>query len=84
MFMASANVPVGSVIEPTIVHITMDAKGHVEEFEALQDGPAADKAAALFRDRKYAPIPQPAGASARLREAFVNVQFRPESSVANR
>jgi hypothetical protein len=76
IFVFSDKVPSGPTIQPTIVHVTLDAAGQVQEIEALQSGALTDQAIALIRNRKYAPIPQPAGSSALLRDAYVNVQFR--------
>jgi hypothetical protein len=76
MFFPAANAS-DSNVQPTIVHVTIDPNGNVQEIEALQHTSVSDQALALMKSRRYPASPQPAGASPRLREAFVNVQFRP-------
>jgi hypothetical protein len=66
-----------AVVQPTIVHATIDQNGKVLEAEALQSSAMSARALAAVINTKFGQRPQPAGASPLLSEVFINVQFRP-------
>lgn len=71
--------PAGSLtaIQPVIVHATLNQQGRILEIEALQSNAYTAAALRMVMQQTFAGRPLPAGASPHLREAFINVQFRP-------
>jgi hypothetical protein len=80
LIMWDNNLAEGSVVQPTIVHVTLDPGGKVLEAEPLQTSAVSQRALAAVLNTNFESRPQPAGASPLLREAFINVQFRPPAA----
>ncbi len=66
-----------SAVQPIIVHATLNQQGKILEIEALQSNPYTAAALQMVMQETFGGRPVPAGASPHLREAFINVQFRP-------
>jgi hypothetical protein len=81
LIMVDGNLGEGSVVQPTIVHVTLDPSGKVLEAEPLQTSAVSERALAAVLNANFGSRPQPAGASPLLSEAFINVQFRPPASL---
>jgi hypothetical protein len=80
MIQMSPDVAAGSVVQPVIVHTTMDQSGKILEIEALQSNAFTARALQEVMQGGFGARPVPAGASPQLREAYINVQFRPMPS----
>ena len=74
-FAAPAGSP--STVQPVIVHATLSQGGKILEIEALQSNAYTAAALRMVMQETFGGRPLPAGASPHLREAFINVQFRP-------
>jgi len=74
----SSEVRASSTIEPTIVHAILDDQGNVQESEVLQGWSSAAKALAHIAKKNPFEALKPDGGRPREREAFLEVQFRPE------
>ncbi len=67
--------PSGGAVQPTIVHVTLDELGNVQESEVLQTSGVSAQALAFVQQMKVWPVPQTGGTPPRQREAFVRVMF---------
>jgi TonB family protein len=76
----SRSVAPGAAVEPTIVHVTVDEQGNVQESEVLQSSGVSEQALALVKQTKLMPAPQTGGTPPRQREVFVHVEFAPAQS----
>jgi hypothetical protein len=74
-FAAPAGSP--SMVQPVIVHATLNQEGRILEIEALQSNAYTSAALQMVMQETFGGRPLPAGASPHLREAYINVQFRP-------
>lgn len=72
-----------AMVQPTIIHVTIDARGKVLESEALQTSAVSERALTAVLQAEFGVSAQPAQSSPVLREAFINVQFRPAPAMAN-
>lgn len=68
----------GAVIQPVIVHATLDTKGKVLESEVLQTSSVSAEALRLVSSSKFGAMKPASGASPVERDAYINVRFRPQ------
>jgi hypothetical protein len=66
-------------VQPSIVHVTLDPQGKVEESEVLETSATSAQALALIAQSTLAAfaLPQADGTPPRQREAYVQVEFVP-------
>ena len=66
------------LIQPVIVHASVNSEGKAEEVEALQDNDSALSAAAVALVKNSLRLPRPEMGRPRQGEVFVNVRFTPQ------
>lgn len=73
----STDMPARANVEPTIVHLTLDEHGAVEESEALQTWSSSSAALAhVLKKMKFDPV-NADGGPPRQRELYLDVEFHP-------
>jgi len=81
-FIRSTSIQPGSLIESSIVHVTMDEKGNVLESENLQTSSLSAQALEAVTHNQFFALALPPGAPPREREAYVRVEFVPAAPQA--
>ena len=67
----------GGMIQPAIVHVTLDTQGKVIESEVLQTSIVSAAALSQVNGTQFGFLKTPAGAAPVEREAYINVRFQP-------
>jgi len=67
----------GSMIQPAIVHVTLDTQGKVIESEVLQTSSVSAAALDLVNGSQFGVMKTASGAAPVEREAYINVRFQP-------
>ena len=80
MILRSPDTAGSALVQPVIIHATLDQSGKILEVEALPSNAFTARALTAVMQRSFGARSAPAGASPYLREAFINVQFRPDGN----
>jgi hypothetical protein len=70
----SKDIPPGTPVQPTIVHVTCDEQGVVQESELLQTTGLSARALDAVANMKIGAAPNASGAPPSQREAYVRVE----------
>jgi hypothetical protein len=73
----SKDIQPGTPVEPTIVHVTFNEEGIVQESELLQTSGLSAQALDVVTKMKFRGAPNASGAPPRQREAYIRVEFLP-------
>jgi hypothetical protein len=76
VYVWSTNMPANATVEPTIIHMTLDEKGVVQESEALQTWSSSSAALAYVSKKMFEPV-KADGGPPRQREMYLDVEFHP-------
>lgn len=75
----TADVTAGSTVQPAIVHVTFDEEGVAQESEVLQSSGMSQTALSFITGKKIWAAPNVPGAPPRQREAYILVEFQPQT-----